>query len=532
MHSLSTSVKLPKINSVSRKKILITEPDGEGFCQEQVDRINHEIYLQKQNILKPWEKNIYTNIYTNDGKTNHQLLNSIQLSTKPRKTIDPEMKNYRYYYKDDQLNNINDSLQISSQIKMNSEVKQKIKEPLIDIKTYINNQKKICLKNMLLELVQKERKKIENKQNGYEKSLKYEQNSLEIDMKMFENFSSHDISKQMYNEKVINHLKMGNKYLLDIYKKLSLEYHASKSEIRRVLKCICDLKTYAGFVHKLFLGNSKNFTNDLNYVNFQSLTDDEIDDLTADIMEELGEIGGINDKKLVDFNELLNDPNNLEVVFKIMEENIVQILAEKEKIEKEFMDIVEKHNNEKNELIIRLNEIEKEYYDILQDLKTFKRNSANIFIDSETINYDHYMKMLLLDIKQSVIVDNDIKKNIDEYNINTEIINPIVKKIHIKEKKIDTLIKELEECHQENKLIFNAAVTKIKNENKMIKYHLEIKKRDQENYERNVKIMEKAARVPLIGRYRYQLPFPSVKVKRKKDLSLDNENNDYALLYY
>ena len=165
-----------------------------------------------------------------------------------------------------------------------------------------------------------------------------------------------------------------------------------------------------------------------------------------------------------------------------MEENIVQILAEKEKIEKEFMDIVEKHNNEKNELIIRLNEIEKEYYDILQDLKTFKRNSANIFIDSETINYDHYMKMLLLDIKQSVIVDNDIKKNIDEYNINTEIINPIVKKIHIKEKKIDTLIKELEECHQENKLIFNAAVTKIKNENKMIKYHLEIKKRDQENY--------------------------------------------------
>ena len=470
MHSLSTSVKLPKLNISSRKKFLITEPDDEGFCQEQVDKINREIYLQKQHILKPWEKNTYSNIYTNSGKSNHELIHSIQF-TKSRKTIDPEMVDYRHYYKDEQLNNINDSLHISNQIKINSLVKQKVKEPLTDIKSYINNTKKICLQNMLLDLLQKEKQKMINKQNRYEKALKYEIKSLDADIKIFENFSSHDTSSQLYKEKIINHLRLGNKYLTDIYKKLSQEYHASKTEIRRLLKSISNLKAYARFVHKLFLGDSRNFTTDLNYVNFQSLSDDEIDELTSDIMEELGEVDGAGDKKLLDSNELLNDPNNLEMVFKIMEENIIQILNAKEKQEREFRDSVDMHNKEKNELNCKLKERENEYYTILSELKTFKRNSANIFIDSETIEFGRYMKMLLVELNQNIVGDNENDKDVDEYNMITEIINPTIKKIHQKEKKVDSLIKELSDYHQENKVIFNAAVTKIKNENKMIKYH-------------------------------------------------------------
>ena len=47
-----------------------------------------------------------------------------------------------------------------------------------------------------------------------------------------------------------------------------------------------------------------------------------------------------------------------------------------------------------------------------------------------------------------------------------------------------------------------------------------------------MRIMEKASKMPLIGRYKYQLPFPTVKVNKKKDDSKDKENNDYKLLYY
>ena len=536
MHSLSTSVKLPKINILSRKKFLITEPDDQGFCKEQVEKINNEIYLQKQHMLKPWQKNSFSNIYTDSGnKTNHELLHSIQLTTKKsKKNINNEMIDYRRYYKDEQLNNIKDSLHISKQIKMISSVKKKVKEPLIDINTYINNTKKNCLQNMLLNLLQKERKKLENKENRYEKSLKHEIKSLDIDMKSFEIFTLHDTSKLSYNEKIINHLKMGNKYLTDIYKKLSQEYYVSKTEIRRLLKSICDLKTYVRFVNKLFFGDNKEITNDLNYLNFQALTDDEIDELTSDIMEELGDLIEVDDKKLLESNEILNDPKNLEMVFKMMENNILKILGEKEKYDKEFMDTIEIHNKEKNDLINKLNERENEYNDILNDLKIFKRNSANIFINYEAMDFSDYMKLLLIDIKNNVVDENEkeSKKDIEEYNVNTEIINPIVNEIHQQEKQVDSLIKELTEYHQENKEIFNKAVIKIKNENKMIKFHLEIQKRDQKNREKSLKIMEKASRIPIIGRYKYNVQFPTVKVNKKKDNSQNKENDDYKLLDY
>ena len=44
--------------------------------------------------------------------------------------------------------------------------------------------------------------------------------------------------------------------------------------------------------------------------------------------------------------------------------------------------------------------------------------------------------------------------------------------------------------------------------------------------------MEKASRIPIIGRYKYNVQFPTVKVNKKKDNSQNKENDDYKLLDY
>ena len=56
----SSSVKLPQIKN--RQKILITQPDGEGFAQDQADKIIQGLYLHNQLKLKPWEKDSLKNI--------------------------------------------------------------------------------------------------------------------------------------------------------------------------------------------------------------------------------------------------------------------------------------------------------------------------------------------------------------------------------------------------------------------------------------------------------------------------------------
>ena len=73
------------------------------------------------------------------------------------------------------------------------------------------------------------------------------------------------------------------------------------------------------------------------------------------------------------------------------------------------------------------------------------------------------------------------KKDIDEYNIIDKIIKPTLRDITDKERKIDNLIIDMEKYSKQDKILFNSSVTKIKNENKILKYYEERNNREVAN---------------------------------------------------
>ncbi len=235
IQATSTSVRLPKLKS--HQKFLITEPDDKGFAQEQVDKLIQGIYLRRQLQLKPWEKDSYKNIYKSSGKSNHQILQNLKTKIYSSRTINfDEIPNN--YYKEHQLKTINDSQDISKQIQSNSEIRRKFKILYTNIKNYTIETKQICKNNMLSDLINIERDKMQKKQIEYEKALKNEIKSLNNDIFLFDQFTTNEMFENNKKSKYMNNIESNKKNLTQEIKALSQEYHSIKAEMQRTLKNI------------------------------------------------------------------------------------------------------------------------------------------------------------------------------------------------------------------------------------------------------------------------------------------------------
>ena len=126
------------------------------------------------------------------------------------------------------------------------------------------------------------------------------------------------------------------------------------------------------------------------------------------------------------------------------------------------------------------------------------------------------------------------KSDIDEYNIVDKIIKPSIKEIKNKERKIDDLVLEMEKYSKQDKELFNVSVTKIKNENKIFKFHQERHNREISSNLRNEKIFEKINKILVTGKYKYkvQVPLNIIKKRQSNLKQLKTEPSDYKLLYY
>ena len=232
--SISASLKLPDLKP---QKFLITEPDDKGFAKDQFDKIMNRMQNQKHLKLKPWEKEL-DNIYSSSGRSNHQILKNVKMKNRA-KTIDlDDISNSNEFYKQDQLKTINDSLQISKQIKMNSYIRNKIKLPIASLKSYISETKQIVKNKMITDIVKNERNKIFRKQNEYDMALKQEIKNLNKDILKFELHATNELFEKNQKFKYMNNMEKKKKNLLNEIKELSQEYHSLKANIQKLLRYI------------------------------------------------------------------------------------------------------------------------------------------------------------------------------------------------------------------------------------------------------------------------------------------------------
>lgn len=530
--STSSSVKLPKLKN--RQKFLITEPDDKGFAKDQADKIIQGIYLRKQLKLKPWEKDSFKNIYSSSGESNHQILKRLKIRIRSGKTLNSEELSNSGYYKENEVKSINDSQEISKHIKLNSEIKNKIKLPNTNIKSYTIDTKEICKNNMLSEYIQIERDKLKNKYDEYEKSLQNEIKNLDKDIFKFEVYATNELLKKNLEYKYINSVELNRKNKAFQIKKLTQQYHMLQDEIPKIIKSINSKRIYTNFLHRLLGGEAELANCKLDDLDFHKMNDNQIHSVINEIQAAMDKTKSQNNiLKTSTEEDLLTNINKLDIVFKLLEEKIMKTLAIKEQIRNEIVLIIENSENELEDMKKNILEREIEYKKILEEYNNEKENTQ--FYSFSYEKYNAYMRKLCIELYESekgTFISN--KNDIDEYNINDKIIKPILKDMTIKERKLESLIVEMEKYNKEDKIIFNKSISKIKKENKIMKYYEEKNNRDIKNAFRNAQILEKINKIIITGKYKYKMPLPLdiVKNKRNKTKELKTETSDVKLLYY
>ena len=528
----SSSVKLPELNT--RQKFLITEPDDKGFAKDQSNKLTQGLYLMRQLHLKPWEKDSYNNIYKSSGQSNHQILKNLKLRIRSSKTINKDDLSKNNYYNDKELKSIDDSQEIKKQIKLNSEIRKKFNQPSPNINSYTIETKEICKNNMLQEFIKLERNKMQQKLKEYEQALKKEMKILDKDIFKFETYATNELLKLNLKNIYINNIENNRRNKLLKIKSLTQEYHNLQDEIPKVVKRINGKKIYVNFIHKLFGGEPELANCNLDDINFKRLKDAELHSVTDMVQREMDKTS--NQENILQTSteeDLLRSINKLDVVFKIMENNIMKTLAKKEKLRLETVELAAKWDEEKKILEKEIEEREKEYQTFLGEYKIEMENSEFISHSKEDINkFVRKMHIELFESAKETIIKKE--NDIDEYNINDKIVKPTIKEITNKERKIDSLILQMEKFSKEDEKLFNKSVVKIKNENKIMKYYEEKNNMEIKTNIRNNKILEKINKIMITGKHKYKIPIPLniVKQKRNNDKEINNENNELKMLYY
>ena len=531
-----TSVKFPELKA--HNKFLITQPDDKGFAQEQVDKLYQGMYLRSQMKLKPWEKNSFQNIYKSSGKSNHQILKNLKMKIKVNSSnsiASEDLSNKNKYYKDNVLKTINNSQEISKQILINSQVRRKFKQPSANIQTYTIQTKQICIDNMISDLIKIERKNMKKRINEYENALKNEIRHLDKDIFSFEQYTTNELFKRNLRSKYLNSIEATKKNLNEVMKNCSQEYHSLKADIPKTLKLINDKKIYVNFFHKLFGGEPELAECNLDDMDFQNMSEPELHSVTLMVESEMNKSKPEDNILLTSTDEeLMGNINKIDLVFKFMEEKILKTLEKKEQLRNEILEIKEERENMQKEMEKKIHEREKEYKSVLQEYEAEKENGEE-FVSLSKEEYIDFIRKLHIELFECVKdIDIKNKSDIDEYNIIDKIIKPTFCEIKEAERKIDSLIIEMGKYSKEDKELFNISVNKVKNENKILKFHQERYNRERANTLRNANILEKINKVMVTGKYKYkmQIPLNIIKKRRNNLKELKTEPSDIKLLYY
>ena len=367
MHNTTTEIKLPKLNfskikslntsnSVERD-LFLTSTDDLGFAQNQVSQIDHNISIRKEHNMKLWDRPYNNNIYCTSGRSNYSVLKELQSKflLEPKNLCKLNWKKQNYYLKTD-INSILESAEISKLVKTKVGLKNKYKIRDDSLIPFINNRRTMYVDTMLLEIIKNEKNKINKKTEEYSTALLTERENLKRDMKLFENFTMRIGADNRSDETKIVKLIQGNKILVELYKHLSQEYNGTINEIHRYLKLITIDKSYANFMHKISGGDHEILHCDLNdNINYVDLKENELNKLLNNIFSKMKNT--LNDNDSNNKNELFDDIDSvnqadLEIMFKIKEENILNLLKEKQRYiedEKNYENNKEKIEEEQKE---------------------------------------------------------------------------------------------------------------------------------------------------------------------------------------
>ena len=526
--SKSREIKIkPKFN----RNIFVTISDDLGFANKQIEKIEDIVKKDKENEQKPWEKKVF-NIYKLNGKTNYQILKEFTQRFKIIKNKDMTKLDWskQNYLSNRQVNQILVGNKISKRVLDKMKINQKVSDKKTYLNEFISETKNISFNNLKMKLIANERKKVSQKEKDYENALDYEMKSLEKDIESFQLYKIGAKQRMKNDELTLIKLIQKNKELYEENRRQSHEYKYIVEEIIRYIKLIINYKTYASFVHTLLDQDSKILSVNLNeYINYKNWTEKDLNIYIKKALDELN----LYLKEIL-FNEnalaILSDNNRLEILFKIMEDNILQVFKQKEKLEEEDKRITEENTKIYDKLMRDYENNKSKYAIYLTELEEEKKKLQKFNIDPELFDYYSEMFILFNDISIFIISDQEkqLKKNMSQSNLTTKQsednseytlrknMNECIESLKQKQFYVQGLINEIELYQKEDPELLKIIVNEIKINNRINRR----KKEKQKNIEKDIlkrkNLVKKYRQNILRQKFKFQEPIPYHIIQERK----------------
>ena len=527
--------KRKKLTSLVRNKNSLSsaETDDTFFALSEIKQMDRKISkrVNKGLIWKEKLNNIY-DICTFQNKKDIEKVRAAVRFFGGGENFDLKAEiDKKKYFPVEKVEIINDAKKIMNNMKKAMINERKAYETFnsknrIDLHTFVIQNREICKKNFVIDLLKNESNKIKTKEKEIKKALEDANKIFLRDEEAFDNFT---LNKKRQFKDTDFHLEeaiRNNKLLMEQIKKYNSEVHGTESEIERNIKGIILYKNYADFIHKL-LGKEKINVEVKNIKNTLQNKEKDLGLIIKNVIKQF--------KFLLDSNEIpvkteeINNPDLLTGLFFSLEGSIIQQMSERDDIMKEkfkqkrgfdaeILSLQKKIDDDEKNLIILCKELELEKVGYIQD------NYQTMIDEASSLIYE-----INDALNHSTQIQKGNKKPIDQVIKNTFGI------IHKMEEDLNGLFNEMEKIQGDEKNpdeIFRKTVEKIKLKNKAKKHQegREVLMKLEE--EKNLKYLQRMNRYKIRGPIVYPPPWV---LKRKRGNSEKNkkvEDNFEEMLYY
>ena len=538
----SSKVRLKlRSSSVPRQSISSQETDDSLFALSQIKNMDKMILkrINKNSIWREKMRNIYE-VNTSRNCKEIKYIREKIYNSRFEESANFDLKseiNKKKYFPMERVPIINDAKLIIKKMENEFNKTKSVGDIFIkrgvDIQTFAKQNREICLKNNMINLLKEEKNKIKQKEIDYLKALDDANKGLLKDKQAFDQFIIENKRLIKKKELEVEDAVRKRKKVRDELYQLNVKIKIKQDEMEKIIRNIATCFSYAEFIHrikgsqlmknininKLLYKPSKNRQKNINYAVkttfdlFGFLLNDENDD---------------NKNTDINFNA-----DQITYLFNSIETLIIEHIKERDNIIKEI-----KTQNDYSELVFlqkKKNQHQEELDFLQKELNYFinislRMDRANLI---EAERAQQYMNELFLEL-----YEGDVRNN-PYFNYYSEEKVDIAKIIcNILHKKENTLIyyinsiENIEKNQKEGEDILKDVIEKVKTENKRIKYQNSRKLLKEMEEEKMIKYQERMGRVKIKSIFEVMPPWIKKKRKKKKIVKNDTEEENKQLLNY
>ena len=353
-----------------------------------------------------------------------------------------------------------------------------------DISNFINENKDISKRNLLIKLLEKQKKEYSKELSNRQKSIDDTRRTIEIDENNDECFTTNQKQASRRIEKNLNNLLVKNRRLKAEQQKFTAELRVKEDERQKLLEQIDEYRIIAKFVSRVLESNINlfkikiipDFSSD-QLPDYGNITDEVCERYNFLLNDEKRYNNNIMNQESIDIINEMNDLSDSELYhqFHKMEDNIVHYLKIHDIINKEIMAIKKERKKQSDDFEIRIKNLEEEleHYKSLYEREQIeyedichRNKTGNFELDEIVIDLYHDV-MDIFNVRKK---DEDTKKNhlISVNKALLETQNLIIDK----EEMLTELMSTMESYEQSNRYLFYRIVHARKNENKEMKFNL------------------------------------------------------------